>query len=86
MRTILEENPEITQEEYDKQMKEYCDWYEDATQPEIISEADEGRRMRDLSEFSEEEFIRIRTATIFGVVGTFVWAFGDLLTKVLAKN
>lgn len=45
----------------------------------VGDEGDEGRPMRDTSTFTVEELTRLRNSSILGVLGTFIWAFGDLL-------
>lgn len=45
----------------------------------VRDERDTGRQMRDSSAFSDEDISLLRTSSILGVLGTFIWAFGDSL-------
>lgn len=76
-------DPELTQEEIDKEREaalKAWDEAEDKTEElRLVREEEPGRKMRDLSDLTDEEYSRLRLAAIFGVVGTIVWAFGDLL-------
>ncbi len=46
-----------------------------------VDPGDEGRRIRNIEEMSNQEILRIQHAAIAGVIGTFVWAFGDIFFK-----
>lgn len=72
-------DPDLTSEELDKALDDWEYAESDVEEPELVRLGEEGRPMRDLSEFTDEDFSRIRLAAILGVIGTFVWAFGDLL-------
>jgi hypothetical protein len=78
----LQRDPEATEEELRKQREEFEEaWV--AAEPLIESEEtvegeDPGYQMRELNAMSSQELSRFRTAAIFGVIGTFIWAFGDL--------
>lgn len=73
-------DPELTSEEIDKATQEAWDaWNEAGEETEqLVEEGHPGRPMRELSDLTDEEYSRLRLASVFGVIGTFVWAFGDL--------
>jgi hypothetical protein len=48
----------------------------------IVIPADPGYKMRDLGEMTSAELSLLRFASIFGVLGTFIWAFGDLVPRL----
>ncbi|MGO7319391.1 hypothetical protein ACCS95_06675 [Rhizobium ruizarguesonis] len=57
-------------------------WEEAVPIGDLIDEGDPGREMRDIAAFSEEDLRMLRTSAVFGTVGTFVWAFGDLIDRL----
>lgn len=46
---------------------------------EVVKKGDEGRRMRDAAELTASDFKLLRVSSILGIIGTFIWAFGDLM-------
>jgi len=81
---MLNLNADMTDEERQK-LQDDWDWEvaHDTNDDEVIEPADPGRRMHDTAEMSPDELTRLRRASVFGAVGTFIWAFGDLIPKVL---
>jgi hypothetical protein len=76
------DDPDITQAEIDEERRKQREAWDDAEEPEKMIETDpgeKGRPMRDSSQMTPEELRLIRIAAIFGIVGTFIWAFGDLI-------
>lgn len=79
-------DPEMTQEEIEKEREDALAAWEEAEEDDesriLVKEGHPGhpgRPMRELSELTDKEYARLRLAAIFGVIGTFIWAFGDLL-------
>jgi hypothetical protein len=75
-------DPDMTQEEIDKQMEGEQDAWDSASEPEherVVDEGDPGRPMRDSSSFSVDDLGSLQNSSILGVLGTLIWAFGDLL-------
>ena len=75
---------DLPEDEQRKQLEEQQQAWDDAEDPQdedevLVKEGDQGRPMRDTTTFNEEELKGLRAASILGVLGTFIWAFGDLL-------
>ncbi len=73
-------DPDLTQEDIDQQREAEEDAWENASEPEyevVIDEGDKGRPMRDTADFPEDDLKRLRTSAVLGLLGTFIWAFGD---------
>jgi len=74
-------DPNLTEAEIDQQREAEEDAWENAEEPEyerVVDEGDQGRSMRDLSDMTQEDLRRLRTSAVLGVLGTFIWACGDL--------
>jgi hypothetical protein len=71
---------DLSSEEYVQLEKTYNDRLADAIaeDTEVVSKGDEGRPMRDTSEMNETDFVLLRVSSILGIIGTLIWAFGDL--------
>ena len=75
-------DPDMTQEEIDKQAEAAQDAWNSAPEPEyerVVDEGEPGHPIRDTGKFSSDELRSLRTSSILGVLGTLIWAFGDLL-------
>jgi hypothetical protein len=75
-------DPDMTAEEIEALRKAEEEAWEYASEPEydrVIDEGDQGRPMRDTARFTEKELMALRTSAILGVLGTLIWAFGDLI-------
>ena len=79
------QDPEKTQEEIDQEREEALTAWEEADEDEdnriLVKEGSPGhpgRPMRELSELTDKEFNNLRLSAVFGIVGTIIWAFGDL--------
>lgn len=57
-------------------------WDEAEPDGEPVDDGDPGRKMRDVASFGEDELELLRISAVFGTIGTFVWAFGDLLGRI----
>ncbi len=79
-------DPEMTQEEIDQDRERALAAWEEADEDDdnriLLKEGQPGhpgRPMRELSELTDKEYTDLRLAAIFGVIGTIIWAFGDLI-------
>jgi hypothetical protein len=55
---------------------------DDNGDPIVQEAANPGYQMRDSGTMTASELTRLRIASIFGVLGTFIWAFGDLVPRL----
>jgi hypothetical protein len=71
---------DLTDEEIDQRIKQHEMEVADAIEEnsEVVDPGDEGRPMRETSEMTEMDFRLLRISSILGVIGTLIWAFGDL--------
>jgi hypothetical protein len=74
-------DPDLTSEQIEDWEKQYDDAMKDAVweNSELVDPGDEGRPMRDTSQMSASDLNLLRVSSILGIVGTFIWAFGDLV-------
>ncbi|HZS56610.1 MAG TPA: hypothetical protein VFA65_19550 [Bryobacteraceae bacterium] len=72
-------NQTVTPEEIESDRQEQLRAWEEADEIGPTEGADEGHQIKELSDMSKHDLMLLKVAAIFGVVGTLVWAFGDLV-------
>lgn len=80
-------DPSVTNEEIDSDRAARLAAWEDAEDPgdaedSTSDEGDPGRPMAQLEDMSPEDLADLKLAALFGVVGTLIWAFGDLVGRL----